>query len=143
MALTGAARTGAVRQCLVDCLQAVGVAASFPPVVDAASHVTPPMFTNARFLVVSDHEVRLEISQNDPRDPGWDQRYPTLRAYVEFLVTDVLGFSSMGLPFPQRREHVEAYMEKKAELRQPYLERMRAVLDGESFQSVAHACALA
>ena len=141
--LTGVPRTEAVRRCVVDCLHAVGLAAHVPPVVDAATHVTPPMVTNARFLVISDHEVRLEINQNDPRDPGWDQRYPTLRAYMEFLVTDTLGFSGMGLPFPQRREDVSAWMDEKAKLRAPYLQRLREVLEGEDFQSVARACALA
>ena len=141
-ALTGTRRTEAVRRCIVDCLQAVGLTAHVPPVVDAATHTTPPMFTNARFLVISDHEVRLEINQNDPRDPGWDQRYPTLRAYIEFLVTDTLGFDGMGLPFPQRREDVTTWMDKKTELRAPYLQRMSEHLDSERFQSVARACGL-
>jgi hypothetical protein len=141
-ALTGTQRTEAVRACLVDCLQAVGLAVPMPPVVDAATHVTPPMFTNARFLVLSDHQVRLEISQSDHRDPGWDQRYPTLRAYIEFLVRETLGFSSMGQPFPGQREEVAAWMDKKSELRAPYLERMSAFLDSEGFKSIAHACTL-
>ncbi len=138
----GPERAEAVRQCLVECLQVVGVSAHLPQVVDGVTHVTPPMFTDARFLVIGDREVRLEISQSDRRDPGWDQRYPTLRAYVEHLVNETLGFSSMGQSFPQRPEDVAAYRQKKAELRAPYLQRMREHLDGERFQSVARACGL-
>ena len=139
--LEGPERAEAVRQCLVECLQVVGLSAHLPTVVDGATHVTPPMFTDARFLAITDHEVRLEISQSDRRDPGWDQRYPSLRAYVEFLVAESLGFSDLGYPY-RHGDDLAAHMARKKALGLPYLQRMRDHLASERFLSVARDCAL-